>query len=57
MFHAGNPQEILPDMSLFVHMIVMDSERETAMTLGHTYLTTEDAPRALSRHPLELLVR
>ena len=57
MFHAGNPQEILPDMSLFVHMIVMDSERETAMTLGHTYLTTEDAPRALSRHPLGLLVR
>ncbi|WP_416795440.1 M24 family metallopeptidase [Ciceribacter azotifigens] len=57
MFHAGNPQEILPDMSLFVHMIVMDSERETAMTLGHTYLTTEAAPRALSRHPLELLVR
>ncbi len=57
MFHAGNPQEILPDMSLFVHMIVMDSERETAMTLGHTYLTTDDAPRALSRHPLELLVR
>ncbi|MCO6178895.1 Xaa-Pro peptidase family protein [Ciceribacter sp. RN22] len=57
MFHAGNPQEILPDMSLFVHMIVMDSERETAMTLGHTYLTTEEAPRALSRHPLELLVR
>lgn len=57
MFLAGNPQEILPDMSLFVHMIVMDSERETAMTLGHTYLTTEAAPRALSRHPLELLVR
>ncbi len=57
MFHAGNPQEILPDMSLFVHMIVMDSERETAMTLGHTYLTTEEAPRALSRHPLGLLVR
>ncbi len=24
MFHAGNPQEILPDMSLFVHMIIMD---------------------------------
>ncbi|MGV2105512.1 M24 family metallopeptidase [Agrobacterium vitis] len=57
MFHIGNPQEILPNMSLFIHMIIMDSERETAMTLGHTYLTTEGAPRALSRHPLDLIVK
>jgi Xaa-Pro aminopeptidase len=57
MFHVGNPQLIEPNMSLFVHMIVADSERGTAMTLGHTYLTTEDAPQALSRHPLELIVR
>jgi Xaa-Pro dipeptidase len=55
MFHAGNPLEITPDMSLFVHIIIMDSDRETAMTLGHTYLTTETAPRTLSRHPLDLI--
>ncbi|MCF6367390.1 M24 family metallopeptidase [Rhizobium halophilum] len=55
MFHAGNPQEILADMSLFVHMIIMDSETGTAMTLGHTYLTTNDAPQPLSRHGLGLL--
>lgn len=55
MFHAGNAQEISGDMSLFVHMIIMDSDRETAMTLGHTYLTTETAPRALSRHSLDLI--
>ncbi|MFN7103387.1 MAG: M24 family metallopeptidase [Pseudorhizobium sp.] len=57
MFHVGNPQPILPDMSLFVHMIIMDSETGTAMTLGHTYLTTEDAPQALSRHGLDLIIR
>lgn len=57
MFHVGNPQEILPNMSLFVHMIIMDSETGTAMTLGHTYLTTEDAPEALSRHGLDLIIR
>lgn len=57
MFHAGNPQPILADMSLFVHMIIMDSDRSTAMTLGHTYLTTEGAPKPLSRHPLELITR
>ena len=57
MFHTGNPQEILPDMSLFVHMIIMDSERNVAMSLGHTYLTTPEAPRALSRHSLDLIQR
>jgi Xaa-Pro dipeptidase len=57
MFHVGNPQEILPDMSLFVHMIIMDSETGTAMTLGHTYLTTDEAPLALSRHGLDLVIR
>ncbi|MCQ1575026.1 Xaa-Pro peptidase family protein [Neorhizobium galegae] len=57
MFHFGNPQEILPDMTLFVHMIIMDSDSGAAMTLGHTYLTTEGDPQPLSRHPLELIQR
>lgn len=55
MFHAGNPQEITADMTLFVHMIVMDSDSGTAMTLGQTYLTTNGAPEPLSRHNLDLL--
>ncbi|MFL5014323.1 M24 family metallopeptidase [Rhizobium sp.] len=55
MFHVGNPQSIEPNMSLFVHMIIADSDTGTAMTLGQTYLTTTDAPRALSRHPLDFI--
>jgi Xaa-Pro dipeptidase len=55
MFHAGNTQEIVPDMTLFVHMIIMDSESGKAMTLGQTYLTTEGVPLPLSRHNLDLL--
>ncbi len=57
MFVAGNPQEIGESMSLFVHMIIMDSDTGTAMTLGQTYLTTSQDPRALSRHRLEFLNR
>jgi Xaa-Pro dipeptidase len=57
MFHFGNPQEILPDMTLFVHMIIMDSDSGTAMTLGQTYRTTDGAPQSLSRHSLDLLLR
>ncbi|MEF0938686.1 M24 family metallopeptidase [Rhizobium sp. BR 362] len=57
MFHIGNPQEIEEGMSLFVHMIIMDSDTGTAMTLGQTYLTTSQAPKSLSRHQLEFLNR
>ncbi|WP_075289737.1 M24 family metallopeptidase [Pararhizobium arenae] len=55
MFHLGNPQEILPNMSLFLHMIIMDSDTGTAMTLGQTYITTEGAPKPLSRYGLDFI--
>ncbi|WP_422371174.1 M24 family metallopeptidase [Hoeflea sp.] len=55
MFHAGNPLEIVPDMTLFAHMIIMDSESGTAMTLGQTYLTTDDEPVSLSGKSLDLI--
>jgi Xaa-Pro dipeptidase len=57
MFCQGNPEPIAPDMTLFAHMIIMDSETETAMTLGRTYLTTDSQPRPLSRHDLDLIVK
>jgi len=57
MFYAGNPEPIAPDMTLFAHMIIMDSDTETAMTLGRTYLTTEGDPKPLSRHDLDLIVQ
>ena len=57
MFYQGNPEPIAPDMTLFAHMIIMDSETDTAMTLGRTYLTTDSQPRPLSRHDLDLIVQ
>lgn len=57
MFHAGNREPIAADMTLFAHMIIMDSDSGCAMTLGQTYLTTNGAPQALSRHSLDLIVR
>lgn len=56
MFVSGNADPILPNMTLFAHMIIMDSDTNTAMTLGRTYLTTEGAPEPLSRLPIELTV-
>jgi Xaa-Pro dipeptidase len=57
MFYQGNPEPIAPSMTLFAHMIIMDSESETAMTLGRTYLTTDTQPKPLSRHGLDLIVK
>lgn len=55
MFYRQNDEPIVPNMSLFLHIIIMDSETETAMTLGRTYLTTTEAPEPLSRLPIELV--
>lgn len=55
LFLSGNPQEIEPNMSVFVHTILLDSDSGTAMTLGQTYLTTTDTPKPLSRHGLDFI--
>ncbi|MDD9908137.1 MAG: Xaa-Pro peptidase family protein [Ahrensia sp.] len=56
MFYNNNGFEIRPGMTLFAHMIIMDSETGTAMTLGQTYLTGEKKPKSLSRHGLDFVV-
>lgn len=56
-FHAGCEEPITADMTLFAHVVIMDSDSETAMTLGRSYLTTDAAPRCLTRHGLDLIVR
>ncbi len=57
MMYAGNERLIEAGMVLFTHMIIADSDAETAMTLGLSYITTEDGPEPLSQHNLELIVR
>ena len=57
MFYEGAPTELEPDMIFFLHMILFDSERGTAMTLGRTSRVTEGAAEPLSRMPLGLVVR
>lgn len=57
MFYQGNSEVIAPNMTLFAHLIIVDSEAEAAMTLGRAYLTTETQPRPLSRHDLDLIVK
>jgi Xaa-Pro dipeptidase len=57
MFYADNPWPILEGMVLFAHMILMDSQSETAMCLGRTYLVTAQGAEPLNLPELDLVVK
>jgi Xaa-Pro dipeptidase len=57
MFYEANDWEIVPGMVMFAHMILMDSQSETAMCLGRTYLVGADGAEALNLSDLELALR
>lgn len=53
--YEGNKTVIEPNMVLFLHMIIMDSDTGTAMTLGQSYLTRPKGPKSLTRHEIDLI--
>ncbi len=57
MFYEGNDWALAPGMVMFAHMILMDSESETAMCLGRTYLVGEGGAEALNLPDLDLALR
>jgi Xaa-Pro dipeptidase len=57
MLYADNPVPFEAGMTVFCHMIVLDSDTGVAMCLGETVLVTDDGHERLSRAPLELVVR
>jgi Xaa-Pro dipeptidase len=57
MFYEANPWPIEPGMVVFAHMILMNSESGTAMTLGRTYLVGDDGPEVLTMPDLDLVIR
>ncbi len=56
MLYRDNPVVIQPGMVIFVHIIIMDSDRGLAMCPGRTSLVTEGGAQPLSRLPLEFPV-
>lgn len=54
MFYADNPVRIEAGMVFFLHMILMNSGTETAMSLGRTSLVTDTGAEPLARMPLDL---
>ena len=56
MFYADNPVEIVPGMTFFLHMILMDSDHQQAMALGETVVVSETGCERLSKASLDLVV-
>ena len=57
MFYEANPWVLTPGMVMFAHMILMDSESETAMCLGRTYLIGETGASPINAADLGLVIR
>lgn len=57
MLYADNPVVVEPGMVYFCHMILFDSDRQLAMCLGETVLTTDGAAERLSRSSLDMIHR
>ena len=54
MLFSGNSVLAEPGNVFFLHCIVVDSDREVAMSLGRSCLVTETGREVLSKQPLEL---
>ncbi len=57
MIYSGNETLIQEGMVLFTHMIIADSDTDTAMTLGQSYIAAKQEPECLSRNDVDLIVR
>lgn len=57
MFYEGNDFVLAPGMTMFLHMVLMDSESSTAMCLGRTSLIGESASEPLNGKSLDLVIR
>ena len=57
MFYEGNDWVIAENQVFFAHMILMDSQSETALCLGRTSLVTAGGAQPLNAPDLDLVVK
>ena len=56
MLYHGNQMVIQTNMVLFIHMILLDSQKGLAMSLGETVLITDKGCERMSKMDLDLIV-
>ncbi len=57
MFYEGNDFLIAPSQVYFLHMILMDSDSQTAMCLGRTYWVGAERAQVINGADLDLIVK
>jgi Xaa-Pro dipeptidase len=57
MFYEGNDFLIAQSQVFFLHMILMDSDSQTAMCLGRTYLIGAESAEPINAPDLDLVVK
>lgn len=57
MLYHGNPVVMEPGMVFFVHIIIFNSDKGLAMTLGRSSLVGQQGSESLSKAPLDLIVK
>ena len=57
MFYHGNSEPAAAGQVFFIHLIIFDSDAGLAMSSGQTVLVTNHSCEALSKRPLELVIR
>jgi Xaa-Pro dipeptidase len=57
MFYEANDFVLAPGMTMFLHMILMDSDSATAMCLGRTSLIGEKGSEPINGGSLDLVIR
>lgn len=55
MFRKGATTLLQVGMVMFIHIILVDGDSQTAMTTGRTSIVTDSNPEILSKHGLELV--
>ena len=56
MLYTGNNYIIKSGNVFFMHMILMDSEKQLAMNLGETYLVTKNGNKRLGQQKLDMVI-
>ena len=56
MFRKGESTILQSGMVMFVHIILVDHDTATAMTMGRTSLVTDSGAEVLSRHGLGMVI-
>ena len=56
MLYSGNPLVMRPGMVLFLHAILIEAEKNLAMSIGHTLVIQENGAEVLSALPQDYIV-